>query len=72
MNKVLITFMMACVCQAGHVMAQQNDDVLPKQLPPIPDVPAKQAVNSVKMADSNTFMEVNIGLPITSNLTGSQ
>ena len=65
MNKVLITFMMACVCQAGHVMAQQNDDVLPKQLPPIPDVPAKQAVNSVKMADSNTFMEVNIGLPIT-------
>lgn len=27
MNKVLITFMMACVCQAGHVIAQQNDDV---------------------------------------------
>ena len=46
-------------------MAQHNDDVLPAQLPPIPDVTAKQAVNSVKMADSNTFMEVDIALPIT-------
>ena len=65
MNKVLITVMMAFVCQAGNVMAQQNDEVLPAQLPPIPDIPTKQAVNSVKMADSNTFMEVNINLPIT-------
>ena len=65
MNKVLITVMMAFVCQAGNVMAQQYDEVLPAQLPPIPDIPTKQAVNSVKMADSNTFMEVNINLPIT-------
>ncbi len=64
MNKT-ITLLLACVCQAGYVMAQQNDDVLPGQLPPIPDVTAKQAVNSVKMADSNTFMEVDIALPIT-------
>ena len=44
MNKK-ITLLLACVCQAGYVMAQHNDGELPAQLPPIPDVTAKKAVN---------------------------
>lgn len=45
--------------------AQSSDNVLPDKLPPIPEIPAKERINSVKMADQNTFMEMKINLPIT-------
>ena len=43
--------------------AAQTSDGLPA-LPPMPQVPARQPVNSVKMGDSQAFAEVKIDLPI--------
>lgn len=48
-----------------QMTAQVADDGLPATLPPMPDVPAKEPVGSVKMGDSKTFDEVQLDLPLT-------
>ena len=38
---------------------------LPATLPPIPEIPEKEPVGSVKMGDWQTFQEVQLDLPLT-------
>ncbi|MDE7455196.1 MAG: alpha-L-fucosidase [Prevotella sp.] len=63
LRRALITTL--ALLLAESILAQGQDDVLPKQLPPIPDTPARQEVNTVRMADPDTFMEEDLGLAIT-------
>lgn len=58
-------FLLGLAFVSLQMTAQVADDGLPATLPPMPDVPAKEPVGSVKMGDSKTFDEVQLDLPLT-------
>ena len=62
-NKMKKIFALLLTAMSLSVSAQP--DGLPATLPPIPEIPAKEAVGSVKMGDWQTFQEVQLDLPLT-------
>ena len=59
------TFALLLTVASLSVSAQTNTDGLPATLPPIPEIPAKEPVGTVKMGDWQTFQEVQLDLPLT-------
>lgn len=58
--------MLACAAciHAQNTIAQPNPNAGTIQLPPFPEVPAKQPLNSVEMGDWKTFPEMKLDIPI--------
>ena len=55
----------ALLLTAMSLSVSAQTDGLPATLPPIPEIPVKEAVGSVKMGDWQTFQEVQLDLPLT-------
>ncbi|MBN2613167.1 MAG: alpha-L-fucosidase [Bacteroidales bacterium] len=51
---------------AQNTIVQQNPDTVFTLLPPVPEVPEKQPLNSVAMGDWKTFPEMILNIPIAS------
>lgn len=62
MNKI---FAFLLTAMSLTVNAQTNNDGLPATLPPIPEIPEKEPVGTVKMSDWQSFQEVQLDLPLT-------
>jgi alpha-L-fucosidase len=55
----------ALLLTAASLSVSAQTDGLPATLPPIPEIPAKEPVGTVKMGDWQSFQEVQLDLPLT-------
>jgi len=62
---IAITLVFMGIAFINTVAAQERPSSLNYELPPIPDSPDPQPVNSVPMGDSKTFEEVKLDLPVS-------
>ena len=65
MNRIVfLAILTLAVCCNTSAQKTLKDGEMP-QLPPFPEIPAKQPVGSVKMGDSKAFPDVQLDIPIT-------